>query len=106
MTAYLVVNFKLTDAEAYKAYVPQVLPTLEAHSAEILAADYHSEALEGAPGHATVIAKFASKEALKAWYGSPEYQKIIAMRTDNSEGIAVAAEGFNFEKTLQALQAL
>ena len=38
--------------------------------------------------------KFDSKEAARAWYESPEYQKIIHIRTDNSEGILVIADEF------------
>ena len=34
----------------------------------------------------TVVLRFESKEAVKAWYESDEYQKIIHLRTDNSEG--------------------
>ena len=40
MAAYLVVNYELTNSAGYKSYVPAVLPTLEAHGAEILVADY------------------------------------------------------------------
>ena len=37
--------------------------------------------------------RFASKAAVKAWYESPEYQAIRHLRTDNTEGIGVIAEG-------------
>jgi len=106
MAAYLVVNYELTNSAGYKSYVPAVLPTLEAHGAEILVADYESEALEGKSGSVTVIIKFESKEALNAWYNSPEYQEIIHLRTDNSEGIAVAVGEFDLEHNLRILEAL
>jgi uncharacterized protein (DUF1330 family) len=60
-----------------------------AHGAEIVVADFESEAIEGDPGHVTVVLKFASKKAARGWFDSPEYQEIIGLRTDNSSGIAV-----------------
>lgn len=106
MAAYVVVNYDLTDIEGYKAYPPAVLPTLEAHGAEILVADYESKKLEGNPGAVTIVLKFQSREAVDAWYYSPEYQEIVGLRTDNSEGVAVVADEFNLEKTLGTLEAL
>ena len=106
MPAYVVANFEITNQEGYKAYVPGVLPTLEAHGAEVLVAEYESEPLEGKPGSVTVVIKFDSKEALNAWYNSPEYQKVIRLRTDNSEGIVVSAGEFDLEKNLRILEAL
>ncbi len=105
MAAYLVANFALTNPSGYKSYVPAVLPTLETHGAEVLVADYESESLEGKSGSVTVVRKFESPEALKGWYQSPEYQRIIHLRTDNSEGIVVAASEFDLEKNLRILEA-
>jgi uncharacterized protein (DUF1330 family) len=39
------------------------------------------------------VLRFATKAAAKAWYESPDYQAIMHLRTDNTEGIAVIAEG-------------
>jgi len=106
VAAYVVVNYDLTNIEGYKAYPPAVLPTLEAHGAEILVADYESKTLEGNPGSVTIVIKFQSKDAVNAWYYSPEHQEIVGLRTDNSEGTAVAADEFNLENTLRTLEAL
>lgn len=106
MAAYLIANFALTNPAGYKAYIPAVLPTLEAHGAEIVIADYESKPLEGRSGSVTVVIKFQSPEALNAWYQSPEYQKIIHLRTDNSEGIVVATGGFDLERNLRVLETL
>jgi uncharacterized protein (DUF1330 family) len=106
MAEYLVANFELTNPKGYKAYVPAVLPTLEAHNAEILVAEYDSEPLEGNPGSVTVVIKFESKQALDAWYNSPEYQKVIGLRTENSVGTAVSAGEFDLEKNLRILASM
>lgn len=51
------------------------------------------EVMEGEPNPVTVILKFPSKDAMKAWYNSPEYQAVIGLRTDNSEGTMVVIDG-------------
>ena len=94
MSGYLVANYKLTNPEAYQAYVPAVLPTLESHGAEVLVADYESETIEGAPHSVTIVVRFPSKEAARTWYQSPEYQAIVKLRTDNSDGFVVFTEHF------------
>jgi uncharacterized protein (DUF1330 family) len=94
VSAYLVANYKLTNPDAYQAYVPAVLPTLEAHGAEVLVADYESEAVEGTPHSVTIVLRFPSKDAAQAWYRSPEYQSVINLRTDNTEGFVVFVDHF------------
>jgi len=94
MAGYLIANYRITDAAAYEAYPPAVIPTLMAHGAEVLVADYESEAVEGKPASVTIVLKFPSKEAVRAWYDSPEYQQIVGLRTENSEGFVVFADGF------------
>ena len=94
MAGYIVVNYKITNPEAYEDYVPAVMPTLQAHGAEVLVADSESEVLEGNPASITVILKFDSRDAAKAWYESPEYREVINLRTDNSEGMAVLVDEF------------
>ena len=92
MTAYFIASYRITDPAGYGSYVPAVMPTLLAADCEVLADDYASQVIEGAPGEVTVILKFASKEAAMAWYDSPEYQAIKHHRIDNSEGTAVLVD--------------
>ena len=92
MSAYFIASYRITDPAGYEPYVPAVIPTLQSHGCEVLAADYTSQAIEGEPNAVTVILKFASKEAALAWYNSPEYQAIKHLRTDNSEGTAVVVD--------------
>ena len=94
MSAYMVFNYAITNPEGYKAYLPAVMPTLGSHGAEVLVADYQSEAKEGSPAHVTVVLRFDSKEAALDWYESPDYQAIVHHRTDNIEGVAVLCDGF------------
>lgn len=94
MSGYLIANHNITNPEGYRAYLAAVGPTIVAHGGEILVAGPGSEAVEGEPGEITVVLKFSSKDALRSWYDSPEYQEIIHLRTDNTEGALVFAEQF------------
>jgi uncharacterized protein (DUF1330 family) len=93
MAGYFVANYTITNQAEYKEYLAAVGPSLEAHGAEIIIVDRDSELLEGSAGQVTVVLRFATKAAVQAWYESPEYQAIRHLRTDNTEGIGVIAEG-------------
>ena len=93
MSAYVVANYKVTNPEGFGPYAQGAQETLAAHGAEVIAVDLDSEVVEGEPYPVTVILKFESKEAMKNWYNSPEYQAVIGLRTDNSEGTMVLLQG-------------
>jgi uncharacterized protein (DUF1330 family) len=93
MAGYFVANYTITSQAEYKKYLAAVGPTLEAHGAEGIVIDRNCELLEGSAGQVTVVLRFATKSAAQAWYQSPEYQAIKHLRTDNTEGIGVIAEG-------------
>ena len=93
-SCFLIGNYKLTNPEAYQAYVPAVIATLGAHGANVVVADYESEPLEGQPHSVTVVLRFDSRSAARAWYNSSEYQEIISLRTENTEGFIVLTDEF------------
>jgi uncharacterized protein (DUF1330 family) len=93
MAGYFVANYRITNQAGYKEYLAAAGPSLAAHGAERVIVDRDCELLEGSAREVTVVLRFPSKAAAKAWYDSPEYQAIVHLRTDNSEGIAVLAEG-------------
>ena len=93
MAGYFVANYTITNQAEYKEYLAAVGPVLQAYDAEILVADRDSALLEGSAGQVTVVLRFATKAAASAWYESSEYQAIRHLRTDNTRGIGVIAEG-------------
>jgi len=92
MAAYLVGNLKVTNPEGFTEYRELVAKTITDHGGEYVVADANSVPVEGDPDHLSVVLKFDSMEALQGWYDSPEYQEILALRTDNSEGIIIFAQ--------------
>ena len=92
MAACLVGNLKVTNPEGFTKYRELVAKTIADHGGEYVVADVNSVPVEGEPEHLSVVLRFDSMEALRGWYDSPEYQEILALRTDNSEGIITFAQ--------------
>jgi uncharacterized protein (DUF1330 family) len=93
MAGYFVANYTITNQAGYQQYLAAVGPTLEAHGAERVVVDRACDPLEGSAGQVTVVLRFATKAAATAWYQSPEYQAIVHLRTDNTDGVGAIAEG-------------
>jgi uncharacterized protein (DUF1330 family) len=47
MSVYVIASYDIVDPKGYEGYVPGVMPLLQKHGAEVLAADYEAKALEG-----------------------------------------------------------
>jgi len=93
MAGYVIANYRVTDEAGYARYLEAVGATTAAHGAELLVADFASEAKEGAPDDVSIVAKFSSKAAASAWYHSPEYQAVVHLRTDHTQGFLVIVDG-------------
>ena len=93
MAGYFVANYTITNQADYQEYLAAVGPVLTAHGAENIVIDRDSELLEGSAGQVTVVLRFATRAAARAWYESSEYRVIRHLRTDSTEGIGVIAEG-------------
>ena len=93
MAGYFVANYTITNQAGYQQYLAAVGPTLEAHGAERVVVDRACDPLEGSAGQVTVVLRFATKAAATAWYQSPDYQAIVHLRTDNTDGVGAIAEG-------------
>lgn len=96
MAAYFVLQYKVNDPALYKEYQGGAGPSIQAHGAELVVFDAAAETLEGTPpGPQTVILKFESTEALKAWYQSDEYQAVVGKRLAATEGFGVISQSMN-----------
>lgn len=95
MAAYLIANYRITDPEGYALYPPEVAATLAPYGAEPLVVDFESEPVEGESQAVTIVLKFASREAARAWYDSDEYREIKHLRADHTDGFLLIAEGLD-----------
>ena len=94
MSAYVIADIEVLDRDAYEAYRQQVPATIAAHGGRYLARGGATEVLEGdwSPRRC-VILEFPSMAQLKAWWDSPEYQPLRAIRERTTRSKLVATEG-------------
>jgi len=96
MAAYFIAQYVVNDPKGYGEYQAAAAETIAAAGGEVVAFDVAAETLEGAPpGPQTVIVKFESSAAAKAWYDSPEYQAALPKRLTATEGFAVLSQSLN-----------
>ena len=97
MPAYFIAQYVVTDPKLFREYQAGAGPTLQAGGAELIAFDVAAETIEGTPpGPQTVILKFESPEAAKAWYRSPAYQAVVGKRLAATKGFAIISKSMNF----------
>ena len=95
MSAYLIVSYDVADQQAYEAYVPGVIPLLQKHGGEVLAADYDVKSLEGQASQVNVVIRFDSEKAAMGFYNDPEYAPVRQIRLDStSNGVMMLAKEF------------
>ena len=94
MPAYFVAELDITHMEAMASYRAAVPATLAQYGGRFLARGGATELIEGGPEpKRIVILEFADAAAVTRWYNSPEYQKILPGRLNNSRGRAFIVEG-------------
>ena len=74
-------------------YLERIQATLEPFQGRFLVHGPQVEVVEGEWPGTLVIIEFPSKDAARQWYGSPAYQAILPLRTDNIDGSAIVFEG-------------
>jgi uncharacterized protein (DUF1330 family) len=94
MPAYFVAELEVTNPARYEPYRAAVPGTIAQYGGRYLSRGTATELLEGGPEpKRIVILEFADAAAVKRWYDSPEYQKILPLRLANSTGRAFIVEG-------------
>ena len=94
MPAYFVVELEITNMDAMTPYREAVGATLAQYGGRFLVRGGATELIEGSPApKRIVILEFADAAAIKRWYNSPEYQKILPNRLANSNARAIIVEG-------------
>lgn len=94
MPAYIYANIEVTDPVAYEAYRARVPAVIAAHGGRYLVRGGACEVFEGdAVPQRQVILEFPDMAHLKAFYRSPEYQELVALRQTAARGHLFAIEG-------------
>lgn len=95
MPAYIHANIVITDPALFEDYRRQVPAVIAAYGGRYLVRGGAATVLEGdAQPSRQVILEFPDMEKLQAFYQSPEYQPLVALRQRASTGSLVAIEGY------------
>jgi uncharacterized protein (DUF1330 family) len=94
MAAYIIAHVEVTDPVGYEEYRERVPAVITAYGGRYLARGGATSVLEGSfTPHRLVILEFPDMARLKAFYHSPEYQPLVAVRKRTSRSNLVAIEG-------------
>ena len=87
MAAYVIANVEVTDAVTYERYRKDVPATIEQYGGRFLVRGGAASALEGDfQPKRIVVLEFPSVERAQAWWDSPEYRPLRALRQSASRG--------------------
>jgi uncharacterized protein (DUF1330 family) len=94
LPGYFVVELETTNPIGMEPYRAAVPATIAQYGGRYLTRGGAAELIEGGPEpKRIVILEFADTAAVKRWYHSPEYQKILPLRLANSTSRAFIVEG-------------
>jgi uncharacterized protein (DUF1330 family) len=94
MPAYMIALEVIHNREEFDTYRSLVHDVLDAYEAEVIVSNEDVEVLEGDwPYTKSVVIRFPSVEQAKAWYDSPEYQKIVGYRHRAATTDLILVEG-------------
>ncbi len=94
MTAYCIVYEIVDDPSTFEDYRRQVMPTIEAHQGRFIVRGGAFTALEGEmPYQRIAVLEFPSRAAAEAWYNSPDYQRILPLRTQSARSQFILVDG-------------
>jgi uncharacterized protein (DUF1330 family) len=94
MTAYVIADVDVLDAERFAEYRERAPAVLDLHGVRYVARGGTIEVLEGdwRPTRLVILA-FDDIDHARRWYASPEYQELKALRADCSTTSLVVVEG-------------
>lgn len=92
--AYYISEFELTDAEGIKPYSAAVESTFTPFGGRYAVRGGQRVPLEGAPPQRIVMIAFPSLAQAQAWYDSPAYRALRAIRHRSATSRVFIVEGF------------
>ncbi len=95
MTAYVIVDTKITNAEAYESYKKLARPIVESYGGKYLARGGDLDVVEGDLWTPTriVILEFTDMATARKMLDSEEYAPVKAVRHANADCTAIIVDG-------------
>ena len=94
MPAYLVARISVQDAAGFDRYRAGVLPVITTYGGRYIVRGGAMDVLEGTSPERLVIVEFPTMDAARAFYRSPDYAPLLALRMQSTEAEVVLVEGF------------
>ena len=94
MSAYVITDVEVTDAELYGQFMERVTSTIESHGGRFVARGGGIEVVLGtwAPSRLAIL-EFDDLSQVHAWLNSPEYTSLDDIRSRSSNINMVVVEG-------------
>ena len=94
MKAYFVVYETVHDPEIRRSLAPEVRSSLEAHGGRFLVRAAPFTKVEGeTPYQRIAVLEFPSRSDAEAWYYAPQYQHVVALRSQWADYQIVLVDG-------------
>ena len=95
MAAYFIVDQQgVSDPETMKTYAAGVGATVERFGGKFVVRGGDPVTVEGDwPARRIIMLEFPDRAALNAWYDSPDYAELKAMRLASSSANVIAVDG-------------
>ena len=91
---YIIGQITITDLEKYKKYASSTQAIVQKFGGKYLIRGGEQDVKEGNPsGNRDVVVEFESLARAKEFYNSEEYNEIIDIRKENSQGYIMLVEG-------------
>ena len=96
MTAYLIVDTKINDEEAYEEYKIRAKPIVESYGGEYLVRGGHTTISENKLWTPTrlVVVRFPSREAAENFLSCDGYASVKAIRHKHAQTTMTIVDGF------------
>jgi len=94
MTAYAIAHLRnVRVGPDIVRYLERIDATLEPFGGRFIVHGGPVDVREGEWQGDVIVIEFPDRERASGWYESPEYQAILALRTDNAESTAILVDG-------------
>jgi len=95
MSAYVIAQIRIDDPDRYQSYLAGFMPIFERHGGELLVTSSSPvEVIEGSWDLGrTVVMKFPSAKAARAWKDDPDYQALAQHRHAAAQANLILVDG-------------
>jgi uncharacterized protein (DUF1330 family) len=96
MKGYLIANLDIQDQPTFQRYREEVVPLIQKYGGRYIIRGGEVEDLEGHLGlKRLIVLEFPSLDAARAFYNSPEYQPVKAIRLQSAASEVALILGYD-----------